>query len=81
MHGHSRAGTENPGLIARAGHHAPTSRAADKDRSLTQGWPGQLLDRGEEGIHVEVQNPSTGSTHAIIVLRRSDVPCPAIPPH
>ncbi|SKT49582.1 Uncharacterised protein [Mycobacteroides abscessus subsp. abscessus] len=74
MHRHGRTGSEDPGLVARAGYHAAPTGAADEHRTTTQGGPGQLLDRSEEGVHVEVQNPSTGSTHAPIVLRPTDCP-------
>ena len=63
VHGHRRSGAEHPGLVARARDHAATAEPADQDRPATQGGPGQLLDRREERVHVEVQHPAV---HALI---------------
>ena len=63
VHGHRRSGAEHPGLVARARDHAATAEPADQDRPATQGGPGQLLDRREERVHVEVHHPAV---HALI---------------
>ena len=58
MHRHGRARSVNPGLVAGAGHHAAAAETADQHRAAAQGRSGQLLDRREERVHVEVQDPA-----------------------
>ena len=58
MHRHGRARPEDPGLVAGAGHHAAAAETADQHRAAAQGRSGQLLDRREERVHVEVQDPA-----------------------
>ena len=58
MYRHRRSRAEDPGLIARTGHHSPAAQTSDQDGTPTQGGPGQLLDGREERVHVEVQHPA-----------------------
>ena len=61
---HGRMHAELPGFVARGGDDAPLARAADRDRPAAQLRMVPLLDRGVEGIHVDVDDlacrPSTG---------------------
>ena len=59
MHGHRGSGAEHPGLVAGTGDHAAAAQSPDQDRTPAQSGPGQLLDRREERVHVEVQHPAT----------------------
>ena len=59
MHRHRRSGAVHPGLVAGAGDHAAPAEPADQHRPAAQGGPGQLLDRREERVHVEVQHPAS----------------------
>lgn len=54
-HRHRRVHTERAGLVGGREHDRPLL-AADDDRPSAQLWPASQLDRGEEGIHVDVQD-------------------------
>ncbi|CNY56421.1 Uncharacterised protein [Mycobacterium tuberculosis] len=58
MHRHGRSGTVGPRFIARAGHHTSPTQPANQHRPPPQGRPGELFDRGEKRIHVQVQHPA-----------------------
>ena len=68
---HRRADAERPGLVGRRGHDAAAAGAADDDRLAAQRRLVALLDGGEEGVQVEVED-RRGRTHlAILSARRS----------
>jgi len=62
--GHGTADAEAAGLVGAGGDHAPASPAlgvgADHDGLPAQPWLIALLDRGEEGVHVEVDDDALG---------------------
>ena len=60
---HRRADAVAPGLVRRGGHHAPPAGAADDDGLAAQRGLVALLDGGEEGVQVEVED-RRGRTHA-----------------
>ena len=62
MHGHSRPGAENPGLVAGSGHHPTSAQTPDQYRTTLQRGTGELLHRREERVHVQVQDPSRAHT-------------------
>ena len=62
MHRHRRPGAVHPGLVAGAGDHAASAQPADEHRASAQRRAGQLLDRREERVHVEVQHPARSHT-------------------
>ena len=69
--GHRRADAEGAGLVGRGGDHAPPADAADDHGLAAQGGLVALLDGGEEGVEVEVQDRS-GAPHGS---------SPAVPRH
>ncbi len=74
VHRHRRAGTMGAGFVAGAGDDTPAAETTDQNRSSAQGGPGQLLDGGEERIHVEVQDPP-GLHDCRCVLRAGAIIC------
>ena len=59
-HRHGRVDAVLAGLVGGGQHHAPTAHAPDDHRLPAQlGTPGDL-HRGEEGIHVHVQDGAAG---------------------
>ena len=79
------------GLVGRGGHHAPAAGAADDDRLAAQRRLVALLDGGEEGVQVEVEDrrsaahqpvaPGAGSSrHVAILPHRAWVPGEPRPP-
>jgi hypothetical protein len=77
MHGHGRPGTMNAGFITRPGDDAAPPEPADQHRTSPQGRSGQLFDRGEESIHVQVQDPATGADPGIDTVHGVDGIAPA----
>ena len=68
---HGRAHAEGAGLVGARRHHAAGGRPADDDRQPGQGRVVEDLDRGEEGVHVDVQNGGdVGERHPRSVRRR-----------
>ena len=53
---HRRAHPEDAGLVARCRHHATLAGAADGHGLAAQGRIVALLHRGEEGVHVDVDD-------------------------
>ena len=62
VHRHRRPGAENPRFVAGTRDHTASAEPADQHRPAAQCGPGQLLDRREERVHVEVQHPSRSHT-------------------
>jgi len=62
--GHGRMDAKGPGFVGTGRDHPPAvGRAADNHRQAEQLGPVQLFDRGEKGIHVDV-NDFAGGRHA-----------------
>jgi hypothetical protein len=57
---HSGAHSEFPGFITGCSHDAALARAADRDRLATKLRIVALLNRGVEGIHVDVDDLAVG---------------------
>ena len=53
---HGRVHAEPPGLVGAGRHHAASPRAAHDDRQAGQGRVVEHLHRGEEGVHVDVED-------------------------
>ena len=59
-HGHRRGDAEGAGLVGGGRDDAPAVTAADDDRAADQLGVLEELDRGEEGIHVDVDDGGGG---------------------
>ena len=64
---HGRVDAEHTGLIGAGGHHAAPSAATDDDRQTGQGRIVEHLHRGEEGVHVHMEDDPVGGTRRLPV--------------
>jgi hypothetical protein len=56
MHRHGRPDAENACLVRGGGDHPPLAKTTHNDRLPAERWLVALLDRGEEGVKVEVEH-------------------------
>ena len=66
--GHGRAHAEGARLVGAGGDDPARAPApADDDRQAAQLGAPRLLDRGEEGVHVDVEDGTAGGEHMFVV--------------
>ena len=72
-HGHGGAAAEGAGFVGGGGDDAARAVVADEDGLAAECGMIKLLDGGEEGVHVEVEDGAGGGGHGgIVALGRGD---------